>query len=113
MYYKESPPKHEAYCAAVSFSFWSFSSIFFLAARIISSLRFCSSDCLSVLFWDHPGLDVAFSEGEEALVVASELSLILDERLYLVIRSGCDGFAWMGVEVRELVAGVPARGVGA
>ena len=71
--------------ALFTFSF-SFSSIFRRAARIISSLRFCMLDCLSLRSWLH-----AFGLGDSS-VGGCAVWPTLEDKLYRVIRSGCAGF---------------------
>lgn len=81
-------------------------SIFFLAARIISSLRRCSDTCLSSLFELHP---LPFFSSCSA---ASGLSL--PPRLYRVIKSGCVGLSGClaAVEVLAPAAAWPGGGGG-
>jgi hypothetical protein len=91
----------------------SFACIFLRAAKIISSLLFCNSACLSLLFALH-------ADFPPAMLVLSALSApwsalaILAERLYRVIRSGCDGFGVVGlfsaVDVDEEDAGIGSGG---
>lgn len=85
----------------------SLSSIFLRAANIISSLRRCSSCCLSFLFCDHAGFLPEFapvlvpapaSTGEGSIGADDPT---FEERLYRVIRSGCEGFG--------LTAAAPGR----
>lgn len=64
----------------------SFSSIFLLAARIISSLFLCRLDWRSVRSALH-ALVLGFSSA------GSGVWLSFDVRLYRVMRSGCDGLA--------------------
>lgn len=81
---------HELPGAAVSAAFSAaiLASIFRLAARIISSRRLCSSDCLSSLFVLHFLAAAACSAAS-----ASESCCTLSCRLYRCIRFGCAGFS--------------------
>jgi hypothetical protein len=78
-----------------------FSIIFRLAARIISSLRFCSKVCRSVLLFDH------------ANFVSCDCSAVtspLPSRLYLCIRFGPDGDLTVGCEGLDDGGGVGGGG---
>lgn len=83
---------HVEMLVLVPFAF-SFPSSFLRAANIISSLLRCRFACLSFL-----SCDQAFAFGESS-AGGSPVAFNFDDRLYRVIRSGCDGFA--GVVVRE------------
>lgn len=84
-----NPHLHAVFCSAFAFS-----SIFRLAARIISSLLRCRLACLSFLSWLQ-----AFPLGcsSVAVVVACPT---LEARLYRVIRSGWTGLAGCLVALR-------------
>lgn len=85
-----SPPfRHELPSAApAAFSAAILASILRLAARIISSRRFCSRDCLSSLFVLHFLAAACCSAAS-----ASESCWTLSCRLYRCIRFGCAGFS--------------------
>lgn len=70
-----------------------FSSIFRRAAKIISSLLLWKFACLSVLLELQPALCAASASAGSAPVDTT-----FDERLYRVIRSGCDGLFGFGCE---------------
>ena len=79
----------------------SFASIFRLAARIISSLRFCRAVCRSCLLADHPCFELVSSCEDVSEIFTFE------ERLYLLIKSiGAAGTFVTGL-VCPLWAGVP------
>lgn len=80
----------------MSASFSIVTAIFFLAAKIISSLLFCRRDCLSSLLKLQPFFPDASSP--PSVACTSSFSF----KLYLVIKSGCEGGASFGcgVEVR-------------
>lgn len=78
-------PQLAAFSAAI------LASIFLRAARIISSLRFCSRACLSSRFELQPLLPFSFSASIAAS--AACCCAIFSCSLYLVIRSGWDGFS--------------------
>ena len=79
----------------------SFASIFRLAARIISSLRFCRAVCRSCLLADHPCFELVSSCEDVSEIFTFE------ERLYLLIKSiGAVGAFVTGL-VCPLWAGVP------
>lgn len=80
-------------------------SIFRLAANTISSLRFCSSACLSALLWLHVacGFDASSSSSSGTAPSDCEAADILAARLYRVMRSGWEdlgggGAGRVGVE---------------
>lgn len=72
-------------------------SILLLAARIISSRLRCSEACLSSRFELHP---LPFLSSSAASWDSSAVSLL--DRLYRVIRSGCDGSSGCLVAVEAL-----------
>ena len=76
----------------------SFSCNFLLAARIISSLRRCSTFCRASLLLAHPG-------GGDSSSLSFPFELTFACRLYRVIRSGGKGFDGLveGVAVVESV----------
>lgn len=81
-------------------------SIFFRAAKIISSRLRCSDACRSSLFELHP---LPFFSASSASTVAPSFPL----RLYRVIRSGCDGFSGcLVVAALAPDAGCPGGGGG-
>lgn len=86
----------------------SFSSIFRLAARTISSLLRFIASALSLLFADHPG--ELFVPVVTALSVVPCGWLILVDRLYLVMRSGLTGLDGRA-DVDEDVVGVAGCGI--
>lgn len=91
------------YTAAPEAFAFSCASSFLRAARIISSLRRCRFACLSVL-----SVLQAFDFGCSSCA-GCDASEIFADRLYLVIRSGCEGRA--GVAAGRTGAG-EARGPG-
>jgi hypothetical protein len=67
----------------------SFSSIFLLAARIISSRLFCNRACLSFLLLDHACLFLTpTSDPDSDSDVLAGAADNLEARLYFVMRSG-------------------------
>jgi hypothetical protein len=90
------------------FPFFSASSNFRLAARIMSSLLFCSNACLSLLFADHACfcfLPLSGAESESGGV--SGAWLIFEERLYRVIRSG-----WVDLGRAAVARAIGVEGMG-
>lgn len=84
-----NPHFHAVFCSALAFS-----SIFRLAARIISSLLRCKLACLSFLSWLQ-----AFPLGCSSVAVVVAWPT-LEARLYRVIRSGWTGLAGCLVALR-------------
>lgn len=76
--------------ADAAFSAAILASIFRLAARIISSRLFCSSDCRSSLLLLHAFLLAASPDDSSSPCCCC---LTLSSRLYLWIRFGCAGFS--------------------
>jgi len=98
--------------SAAAFSAAILASIFLRASRIIWSLLFCRSDCLSSLLELH-----ALPLGTASCSSAGWGDASLSLRLYLVIKSGCSGFsagfeALTGVTVAPPVAVAEAPGGG-
>lgn len=89
-----SPVSDTAWPAA--FSAATFASIFFLAAKIISSRLLCNKACLSPLFWLHACLPPAVPVLDSGSASKS-LFVIFEARLYRVIKSGCTGFEAAGL----------------
>lgn len=75
--------------ADAAFSAAILASIFRLAARIISSRLFCSSDCRSSLLLLHAFLPAASPDSSSPCCCC----LTLSSRLYLWIKFGCAGFS--------------------
>lgn len=76
--------------ADAAFSAAILASIFRLAARIISSRLFCSSDCRSSLLLLHAFLPAASPDDSSSPCCCC---LTLSSRLYLWIKFGCAGFS--------------------
>ena len=101
--YFPSDVTQNLYAAAPEAFAFSCASSFLRAARIISSLLRCRLACLSFL----SALQAFFFGCSSCSVCGTWFSL--EERLYLVIRSGCDGFTGAAA---ALTGAGEARGAG-
>jgi hypothetical protein len=84
---------------------FSCASIFLLAAKIISSLLFCKFICLSFLSALHAFFGVSSCAG-------SSVCANFEDKLYLVIRSGCVGFVAGRAAVVAVRGAAAGAGVG-